>query len=65
MSKRHQASRRKSYGRRQHEVRERNDRHDPSQGFEFELAEWGSAAQADPFAFLDPHPPRLRYAMGE
>jgi hypothetical protein len=65
MCKRHQASRRKSYGRRQHEVRERQDRNDPSGGSEFELAEWGSHAQADPFAFLDPRPARLRYAMGE
>jgi hypothetical protein len=65
MSKRHQASRRKSYGRRQHEVRERQDRHDPSEGSGFELAEWGSHAQADPFAFLDPGGPRLRYAIGE
>ena len=65
MSKRHQASRRKSYGRRRHEVRERNDRHVPSEGFEFELAEWGGAAQADPRAFLDARGPRLRYTMGE
>ena len=48
MSKRHTSSRRKTYGRRQHEVRERNDRGQHAEGFEFELGEWGSAAQADP-----------------
>jgi hypothetical protein len=25
----------------------------------------GSSAQADPFAFLDPRTPRLRFAIGE
>jgi len=39
MSKRHQASRRKTYGRRQHEVRERHDRGQHAEGFEFELGE--------------------------
>ena len=29
MSKRHQSSRRRSYGRRQHEIRERTERQDP------------------------------------
>ena len=41
MSKRHHASRRKSYGRRQHEVRERHDRGQQREGFEFELGDWG------------------------
>jgi len=65
MSKRHQANRRKSYGRRQHEVRERHDRdihHDPAV---FELDEWGSAAPADPLAFVDPRTPRFRFATGD
>ncbi len=34
MSKRHQSSRRKTYGRRQHEVRERMDRHPDAAGLE-------------------------------
>ena len=42
MSKRHTSSRRKTYGRRQHEVRERQDRGQHSEGFEFELGDWGS-----------------------
>ena len=45
MSKRHQSSRRKSYGRRQHEVRERHDRGTHAEGFDFELGEWGSASR--------------------
>ena len=62
MSKHHQASRRKTYGRRQHEVRERQDRSQHSEGFEFELRDWGSVAPADPLGFMDPRSPRVRYA---
>ena len=54
MSKRHQSSRRKAYGRRQH-----------AEGFDFELGEWGPAAQADPLGFLDPRSPRIRFALGD
>jgi hypothetical protein len=64
MSKRHQASRRKSYGRRQHEVRERQDRGQHSEGFELELGDWGMV-QADPLGFLDPRSPRIRFALGD
>ncbi len=63
MSKRHQASRRKTYGRRQHEVRERQDRWQHSEGFDFEPNDWSSAVPADPFAFLDPRSPRVRFAL--
>lgn len=65
MSKHHQSSRRKTYGRRQHEVRERHDRGQHAEAFEFELGEWGSAAQADPLGFLDPRMPRIRFALGD
>lgn len=65
MSKRHTSSRRKTYGRRLHEVRERNDRGQQTDGFEFELAEWGAAGQADPLGFLDPRSPRIRFALGD
>ena len=65
MSKRHQASRRKTYGRRQHEVRERHDRGQQGEAFDLDLGDWGSAAQADPFAFLDPRAPRIRFALGD
>ncbi len=62
MSKRHQSSRRKSYGRRQLEVRERNDRVQPQNSGPFELDDWGTAPPSDPLAFVDPRTPRFRYA---
>jgi len=65
VSKRHQSSRRRSYGRRQHEVHERegNRRHAPTE--ELDLDAFGVSSQADPFAFLDPRAPRIRFAVGE
>jgi hypothetical protein len=65
MSKRHQSSRRKTYGRRQHEVRERHDRGQHGEAFDYDTGDWGSASQADPFAFLDPRAPRIRFALGD
>jgi hypothetical protein len=65
MSKRHQASRRKSYGRRQHEVRERHERPVHHDVAGFELDEWGASAPSDPFAFVDPRTPRLRFSLGD
>ncbi|MEO6207139.1 MAG: hypothetical protein ABIP77_04215 [Candidatus Limnocylindrales bacterium] len=66
MSKRHQSSRRKTYGRRQHEVRERHDKtpQDESTGH-FELDDWSTSTSADPVVFLDPTTPRYRYALGD
>lgn len=65
MSKRHQSSRRRSYGRRQHEVHEREVRRHVPTTEDTELDGFGGAAQADPFAFLDPRMPRLRFAIGD
>lgn len=65
MSKRHQSSRRKSYGRRQHEVRERHDRGQHVDGAAFDLDDWGTGAPSDPLAFVDPRAPRFRFAMGD
>ena len=65
MSKRHQSSRRKAYGRRLHEVRQRNDRQQHHEGFETELEAWDPSAPADPLAFLDPRSPRLRFASAD
>jgi hypothetical protein len=65
VSKRHQANRRKTYGRRQHEVRERHDRGQHSEGYEFEIGDLGPASQADPLGFLDPRSPRVRFVMGD
>ncbi|HXU84461.1 MAG TPA: hypothetical protein VN773_01535 [Verrucomicrobiae bacterium] len=66
MSKRHQSSRRRSYGRRQHEIHERegNHRHSPTME-DSELDAFGVSSQVDPFAFLDPRRPRIRFAIGE
>ena len=65
MSKRHQSSRRKAYGRRQHEVRERSDRSNVHDTATFELDEWSAAGPSDPLAFVDPRTPRYRFAMGD
>jgi hypothetical protein len=66
VSKRHQSSRRRSYGRRQHEVHERegNRRNQPT-AEETGLDAFGASSPADPLAFLDPRAPRLRFAIGE
>lgn len=63
MSKRHQSSRRRSYGRRQHELRERPERHDPVSIDELR-AESGEAKR-DGFGFLDLEPRRLSFAVSD
>lgn len=65
MSKRHQSSRRKNYGRRQHELVERRGRELAQEPFDGLLDELGPVALADRFALLDPRTPRLRYAVGD
>ena len=64
MSKRHQSSRRKAYGRRQHELRERVGR-----GYlpePIELTFLGDAAPSEePISLYDGRSQRLRYAVGE
>ncbi len=65
MSKRHQSSRRKTYGRRQHEVRECHDRGQQVEGFEFELGTWGPVVQGDPLGFMDPRTPSIRFALAD
>jgi hypothetical protein len=71
MGKRHQASRRKSYGRRQHEIRERFDRpHGASADIAsievFEVQAY-DAPRDDPFAAFDLSGSRagLRLALGK
>jgi hypothetical protein len=65
VSKRHQSNRRKSYGRRQHELRERAQ-HDPQPDpAELGVDDLAPGGMADRFAFLDPRTPRLRYALGD
>jgi hypothetical protein len=66
VSKRHQSSRRRSYGRRQHELHERQGvrRHNPAET-DLEVDGFDRSPQADPLAFLDPRTPRLRFALGD
>jgi hypothetical protein len=65
VSKRHQSSRRKSYARRQHELRERHDRGHLPESMESGFDDPGAAPPADPLSFLDPRAPRLRVAIGD
>ena len=65
MSKRHQSSRRKAYGRRQHELRERLDRQPLPDRVEVGWDEPFESTSIDAFAFLDPRSPRLRFALGD
>ena len=66
MSKRHQSSRRRSYGRRQHELHERGAQHRSGQiTHELEDEGYGDRGHGDPVAFLGPRDARLRYAIGE
>jgi hypothetical protein len=63
VSKRHHTSRRKTYGRRQHELRERPDRRATP---ELTDAAWDEPATDSPagtFAFLDPGASRIRFAL--
>jgi hypothetical protein len=66
VSKRHQSSRRRTYGRRQHELHERQSvrRYQPTED-ELDRDGFGPSTGADPLAFLDPRAPRLRFALGE
>lgn len=65
MSKRHQANRRRAYGRRQHEIHERSERRIDRGRPEVNWAEAADAAQADPLSFMDPRTPRLRFDFAD
>jgi hypothetical protein len=65
VSKRHQSNRRKSYGRRQHELAERRQRDHQPDGVELVFDDVALTALADRFAFLDPRTPRLQFALGD
>jgi hypothetical protein len=66
MSKRHQASRRKAYGRRQHEVHERVLRrvHDP---LDVRVDHYGSESESDPLGYFDSDlgSPRFRFGLAD
>ncbi len=65
MSKRHQSSRRRSYGRRQHELRERTERHHDAAGLE--AVAGSNDSERDGFSFLDfdLRSRRLSFAVGD
>ena len=65
MSKRHQSSRRRAYGRRQHELHEREARRHFPEPAEWSMDEPAATSSNDPFAFMDPRMPRLRYVLGD
>ena len=65
MSKRHQASRRRSYGRRQHELRERVEKTHPRDLAEFDLRRAEDESDGFPFFDLDLGARRLGYATGD
>lgn len=65
MSKRHHANRRKSYGRRQHEVYERRGREHRPEAFEAAYEDVTPGGLTDRLSFLDPRTPRLRFAAGD
>jgi hypothetical protein len=66
VSKRHQSSRRRSYGRRQHELHEREAQHrQGSSSEELDFDAFGASSRTDPLAFLDPRAQRIRFAIGE
>ena len=59
MSKRHQSSRRKSYGRRQHELHERRERQHHIDLHDVDADDLGPLGMPDRLGFLDPRTPRL------
>jgi len=65
VSKRHQSNRRKSYGRRQHEVAERRASDQLPDALDHPLDDVAQGAIAERIAFFDSHAPRLRYALGD
>jgi len=68
MSKRHQATRRRSYGRRMHEVRERDlGRRRDETWLDARIDAFGPRGQADAYGLyqLDGGPRRLRLGLGD
>jgi len=65
VSKRHQSSRRKVYGRRRHEMRERLERSHPSDLAEFDLRSDADDRDGFPFFDVDLGARRLGFAVGD
>ncbi len=64
MSKRHNTSRRRTYGRRLHEVHERHDRRPDRDRAETDSGSMFDDAPMDPL-FLDGRAPRSRYGFAD
>ena len=65
MSKRHQSNRRKTYGRRQHELAERRQRDGSPDALEGGFDELVPASLSESLAFLDPRVARQLFALGD
>ncbi len=65
MSKRHHTSRRRTYGRRQHELRERTDRRHAPERDGLGQDDPAGVRSGDSVAFLETGSARLRFAMGD
>jgi hypothetical protein len=65
VSHRNSSSRRKAYGRRQRELRERDDRNHLPEDLDRGWHDAAAASAIDPFGFLDPRLPRLRFAPAD
>lgn len=67
MSKRHQVNRRRAYGRRQHEIRERLERSHPRDLAEFDAIPFDSEDGEDGFGLfdLDLRARRYNWALGD
>lgn len=65
MSKRHQSSRRRQYGRRLHELHERHDRRAERDRIDLDWSSHDDELQLDPLAFLDPRSPRSRFGYAD
>jgi len=65
VSKRHQQSRRRTYGRRQHEMRERLEHTHPRDLVEFDLGPDADERESFPFHDVDLGTRRLGSALGD
>lgn len=67
MSKRHQSSRRKSYGRRQHEIRERSVRRPEPELLDARVERFGGPGRVEAFDFFEAeaHGARFRFALAD
>jgi hypothetical protein len=65
VSKRHQSSRRRSYGRRQHELRERTERQHEPTALDFQGDPADHERDGYGFLDLDLSGRRLRFAVGD